>query len=718
MRIVTWNINGLRAVCKRGIGDIATLLDSIQADIICFQETKLTKAELDRDLALVEGWDSYFSHCKDRSYSGVATYCKKAVTVPVAAEQGITGILHDRKLEGANAARQIPGCLEELCNRFTQEELLAIDLEGRCVITDHEAFVLFNLYGPAITSEENAAERFAYKMQLYQALQCRMEACLAAGRAVILVGDLNICPQPIDSCDPGDVSKFRDRADKKWLSGVMKHNGGHFVDLFRHFYPARQEVYSCWSTASGARVNNYGARIDLILLAEPAIAGQPDAAHHVEKPDVSSNIAFPVLASTQQQQSRGVEAGVPGRSLLEQCTDCDVRMNMQGSDHAPVHADWDLLAPLPAPESAPPLSTRYMFTGKQRKLTAWLGGATSVELVHSQLTAASQPPLPNPNDPHQHCFTKLSSSISTDPFSTAEHVTTPTVQGIIHIAPSAIPRAGAGLPRQGSGSKAGARGGKAGQTNLRTFLQQRPAAVTTTATATNAKADASANAAAMSSTHMTQTATPAAAGASPVTALPVTALSATAMSHDPQISARSAEVKSAVPAASMKPVMPQQAGAELQHAKAADRQMSNAAGPEHEAGPLQGISLASAPSHSQADAADPSSRSAQSSQSDAFGSQSNSAADAGKAAVTAAWSKIQNKMKAPKCKGHGEDCVIREVKKNGPNKGRLFYVCRRPDGKPPQGRCDHFEWVGSRTTRGQPVQSAAVTASNKRLKQA
>jgi len=55
--------------------------------------------------------------------------------------------------------------------------------------------------------------------------------------------------------------------------------------------------------------------------------------------------------------------GAPGKSLLEQCTDCDVRMDMQGSDHAPVHADWDLLAPLPTPESAPPLSTRYMFTG-------------------------------------------------------------------------------------------------------------------------------------------------------------------------------------------------------------------------------------------------------------------------------------------------------------------------------------------------------------------
>lgn len=141
------------------------------------------------------------------------------------------GILHDGKLEAANATRQIPGCLEELCNRyqsssyslhtspllsplytpqlvlrqqvccclvctwqtanphsifdapyrFTQEELLAIDLEGRCVITDHEAFVLFNLYGPAITSEENAAERFAYKMQLYQVMfNCQgipLQAC-------------------------------------------------------------------------------------------------------------------------------------------------------------------------------------------------------------------------------------------------------------------------------------------------------------------------------------------------------------------------------------------------------------------------------------------------------------------------------------------------------------------------------------------------------------
>lgn len=63
-----------------------------------------------------------------------------------------------------------PHSVHDAPYRFTQEELLAIDLEGRCVITDHEAFILFNLYGPAITSEENAAERFAYKMRLYQVI--------------------------------------------------------------------------------------------------------------------------------------------------------------------------------------------------------------------------------------------------------------------------------------------------------------------------------------------------------------------------------------------------------------------------------------------------------------------------------------------------------------------------------------------------------------------
>ena len=79
----------------------------------------------------------------------------------------MTFALHIIVAYSQSALKRLQSARGPAC-RFTQEELLAIDLEGRCVITDHEAFILFNLYGPAITSEENAADRFAYKMRLYE----------------------------------------------------------------------------------------------------------------------------------------------------------------------------------------------------------------------------------------------------------------------------------------------------------------------------------------------------------------------------------------------------------------------------------------------------------------------------------------------------------------------------------------------------------------------
>lgn len=92
-------------------------------------------------------------------------------------------------------SRTILSCLETAHDpacRFTQEELLAIDLEGRCVITDHETFILFNLYGPAITSEENAADRFAYKLRLYE-----VRGSMASVVNLDLLGHMDsICRQP------------------------------------------------------------------------------------------------------------------------------------------------------------------------------------------------------------------------------------------------------------------------------------------------------------------------------------------------------------------------------------------------------------------------------------------------------------------------------------------------------------------------------------------
>eukprot|EP00775_Hariotina_reticulata_P013000 gene13000-13129_t len=230
MRLVTWNINGLKAVVSK-YGSTHRLLDSLEADIVCFQETKLQRTELQRELALVEGWESFFSFCSLRTgYSGVATFCKKSVvSVPVAVEQGIT--------------------------------------EGRVLITDHGLFLLVNLYGPALTSEEKLEERLAFKLNFYKVLEWRVRRWLAAGRAVLVVGDLNISPQPHDSCSPAPIAEFLARPDRAWLQGLLGPLGPGVVDVFRLFHPHRQQAYTCWNTASGARALNWGTRIDHILAA-------------------------------------------------------------------------------------------------------------------------------------------------------------------------------------------------------------------------------------------------------------------------------------------------------------------------------------------------------------------------------------------------------------------------------------------------------------------
>uniref|UniRef100_A0A7C9EI24 Endonuclease/exonuclease/phosphatase domain-containing protein n=1 Tax=Opuntia streptacantha TaxID=393608 RepID=A0A7C9EI24_OPUST len=150
LKIVTYNVNGLRQRIAQH-GSLLKLLDSLDADIICFQEIKLTRQELTADLITAEGYESFFSctrTCgKGRSgYSGVATFCRvKAafssieVALPVAAEEGFTGVLEgSRGTESRNCyAFADAECLRE----FQTDDLLKIDGEGRCIITDHAHFV-------------------------------------------------------------------------------------------------------------------------------------------------------------------------------------------------------------------------------------------------------------------------------------------------------------------------------------------------------------------------------------------------------------------------------------------------------------------------------------------------------------------------------------------------------------------------------------------------
>ncbi|KAM4737503.1 DNA-(apurinic or apyrimidinic site) endonuclease 2 [Anableps anableps] len=345
MKLVTWNINGIRTF-KSGI---KKALDNLDADIICVQETKVTRDLLDERTAIVDGYNSYFSYSRGRSgYSGVATYCRDNAT-PSAAEEGLTGLLtnHERAI----------GCYGDHAD-FSSEELQLLDNEGRAVITQHkimcqdkeQTVTVINVYCPRADSDK--PERKQFKLQFYKLLQCRAEALLKCGSHVIVLGDVNTSHRQIDHCDPSDIDDFAENPGRKWLNSFLyssrqeeeeepeedEHHKeseitdcvqmGKFVDIFRYFHPTRTNAFTCWSTLTGARQTNYGTRIDYIF-ADRQLA-------------------------------------------LEEFAGADIMPEVEGSDHCPVWAEMKCsLLPCSKP---PPLCTRYLpeFAGKQQKLSRFL----------------------------------------------------------------------------------------------------------------------------------------------------------------------------------------------------------------------------------------------------------------------------------------------------------------------------------------------------------
>ncbi|KAG1932951.1 endonuclease/exonuclease/phosphatase family protein [Pimephales promelas] len=360
MKIVTWNINGIRTF-KNGIKKI---LDSFDADIICVQETKVTRDLLDEKTAIVDGYNSYFSFSRGRGgYSGVATYCKDTAT-PFLAEEGLTGLLTNQG--------EAVGCYGDQVE-LSSEELLALDNEGRTVITQHhfmgtdgpQKLTVINVYCPR--ADPDKPERKQFKLQFYHLLQCRAEAILSSGSHVIVLGDVNTSHRSIDHCNPDDVDNFEDNPGRKWLDHFLfetentengnteddladisqnSASGGKFVDSFRHFHPKRSNAFTCWSTLTGARQTNYGTRIDYIF-ADRSL----------------------------------VETGFIG---------VDIMPEVEGSDHCPVWAQ--LSCTLQFSPRCPPLCTRHMpeFIGKQQKLSRFLVKVTEKQSVSKGSLPGSQ----------------------------------------------------------------------------------------------------------------------------------------------------------------------------------------------------------------------------------------------------------------------------------------------------------------------------------------
>ncbi|KAL3844984.1 hypothetical protein ACJIZ3_002387 [Penstemon smallii] len=349
MKIVTYNVNGLRPRVSQ-FGSLRKLLDSLDADIICFQETKLSRHELRADLVRADGYESFFSctRTSDKGrtgYSGVATFCRvnsafssNEVALPLSGEEGFTGVLENLPRFGSRKD-ECPSIAEGL-EDFSTDELLKIDGEGRCLVTDHGHFVLFNVYGPRAQCDDT--ERIQFKLKFFVILQRRWESLLGLGRRIVVVGDLNIAPAAIDRCDAGP--DFEKNEFRTWFRSLLVGNGGPFFDVFRDKHPDRRQAFTCWSTSSGAEEFNFGSRIDHIIIAGPCLHEEENQGHslltcHVKECDIL------------EQFKRWKPGNAPRRKGGK-------NVKLEGSDHVPVYMSL-MEIPNIQEHNTPSLSTRY-----------------------------------------------------------------------------------------------------------------------------------------------------------------------------------------------------------------------------------------------------------------------------------------------------------------------------------------------------------------------
>ena len=219
MKIYSWNVNGLRAILKKGF------LEWIQEespDILCIQETKLQENQLEDNIKNMVGYYSYFSFAEKKGYSGVATFTKEK---PIDVKYGM-GI-----------------------ERF--------DSEGRIVVTEFQGFTLLNIYFPNGQMNE---ERLNYKMEFYDAVLEYCNSLVQEGKKIVICGDYNTAHTEMDIKNAKGNEKTSGflEIERAWLDKLTA-NG--YTDTFRHVNP--EEVkYSWWSYMFKARERNVGWRID------------------------------------------------------------------------------------------------------------------------------------------------------------------------------------------------------------------------------------------------------------------------------------------------------------------------------------------------------------------------------------------------------------------------------------------------------------------------
>ncbi len=228
MKIISWNVNGLRAVLKK---NFLEYLQQADPDILCIQETKLQEEQIPKEIHELDGYFKYWNFAEKKGYSGVAVFTKEK---PISVEYSIGDELYDK--------------------------------EGRLLLLEFKDFSLINCYFP---NGQMSDERLQYKLNFYDRMFDLMQKIRESGKNLIICGDFNTAHKEIDLANPKqneNTSGFLP-IERAWLDKIVKAG---WVDTFR-FFNQEADQYSWWTYRFGARERNVGWRIDYFFTNEENI---------------------------------------------------------------------------------------------------------------------------------------------------------------------------------------------------------------------------------------------------------------------------------------------------------------------------------------------------------------------------------------------------------------------------------------------------------------
>lgn len=221
MKLISWNVNGLRAIVQKGFADIFNELD---ADVFCLQETKLSENQLDLQF---DGYRSWWNYADKKGYSGTAVYSRPE---PISVTRGMDIDEHDH--------------------------------EGRVITVEYPDFYLVNVYTP---NSQNELARLEYRMK-WENDFLEYVTGLDRVKPVVICGDLNVAHEEIDLKNPKTNRKNPGFTDDERSAMTRLLNAG-FIDTYRHLHPDTV-AYSWWSYRFSARAKNIGWRIDYFLISQ------------------------------------------------------------------------------------------------------------------------------------------------------------------------------------------------------------------------------------------------------------------------------------------------------------------------------------------------------------------------------------------------------------------------------------------------------------------